>query len=79
MIGAILVLACVSYMVGRQPNMGNFREKLEEWQRRPKKRRLNHRAYLEEVKESANQKYWAEKRRAEDKERVRESFLQGKK
>ena len=75
LIGVLIVLSYISYMLGREKNFINLSGRLEKWRQRPARRGVSRHEYIENVLQSNNEKYWAEKKIAADKERVKKNFL----
>ncbi|MFA5184029.1 MAG: hypothetical protein WC456_00715 [Patescibacteria group bacterium] len=72
-IGIILLLSYISYILGKEGRFLSFSERLGK--RLHSRRRISRHEYIEKVVAGANQKHWAEKRLAEDRERVKKNFL----
>ncbi|MFA5154945.1 MAG: hypothetical protein WC453_00775 [Patescibacteria group bacterium] len=75
LIGIVAILIYLSYIFGHEKDWLKFSERFKERWHRQRRRRLNHHEYIEQVVDSANEKYWVQKRAAADKERVKKNFL----
>ena len=79
LIGVLVILGYVIYVFGREDRFlrfsQNLKERFKEGSASRRLSHLSHHEYIEKVIDSANEKYWEEKKIAEGKEKVRKNFL----
>ena len=74
-IGVVIVLSYITYVLGREKKFINLSRRLNKWRSQPSRRKISRQEYIQEVIKSENEKYWAEKKRAADKERIKKNLL----